>query len=58
MWIGIISLFPEMFRAIPITVTGRAVKNGPLASRAGVLVTSRMTGTAGRSLQRAADRGC
>jgi len=32
MWIGIISLFPEMFRAITdYGVTGRAVKNGLLS---------------------------
>lgn len=32
MWIGIISLFPEMFRAITdFGVTGRAVKNGLLS---------------------------
>ncbi|MDI6958946.1 tRNA (guanosine(37)-N1)-methyltransferase TrmD, partial [Pantoea sp. Pa-EAmG] len=31
MWIGVISLFPEMFRAITeYGVTGRAVKNGLL----------------------------
>ncbi|MCE1905841.1 tRNA (guanosine(37)-N1)-methyltransferase TrmD, partial [Enterobacter hormaechei] len=32
MWIGVISLFPEMFRAITdYGVTGRAVKNGLLS---------------------------
>ncbi|MFI0489128.1 MAG: tRNA (guanosine(37)-N1)-methyltransferase TrmD [Yersinia sp. (in: enterobacteria)] len=34
MWIGVISLFPEMFRAITdYGVTGRAVKNGLLSVR-------------------------
>ena len=36
MWIGIISLFPEMFRAITdYGVTGRAVKNGLLSIQSG-----------------------
>ena len=46
MWIGAIRLFPEMFRAITdYGVTGRAVKMACWASKAGVLATSRMTGT-------------
>ncbi|MBC8905604.1 tRNA (guanosine(37)-N1)-methyltransferase TrmD, partial [Klebsiella pneumoniae] len=32
MWIGIVSLFPEMFRTVTdFGVTGRAVKNGLLS---------------------------
>ena len=46
MWIGIISLFPEMFRAITdYGVTGRAVKNGLLSIQSWSPVTSRTTGT-------------
>jgi tRNA (guanine-N1)-methyltransferase len=60
MWIGIISLFPEMFRAITdYGVTGRAVKNGLLSIQSWSPRDFLMTGTVPWTIVlTAADRGC
>lgn len=46
MWVGVISLFPEMFRSVTdFGVTGQAVK-GYCQLRLGILVISLMTNVA------------
>ncbi len=47
MWVGVISLFPEMFRSVTdFGVTGQAVKKGYCQLRLGILVISLMTNVA------------
>lgn len=44
MWVGVISLFPEMFRSVTdFGVTGQAVKKGCCQLSFGILVISLMT---------------
>ncbi len=47
MWVGIVSLFPEMFRSVTdFGVTGQAVKKGCCQLKRGILVISLMTNVA------------
>ncbi len=47
MWVGVISLFPEMFRSVTdFGVTGQAVKKVFCRLRLGILVISLMTNIA------------